>query len=439
MTAIYYPDCQATSPNGRFTLEARSPHNGSICHRHGRRPSEDEFGFKYREHQSNFRYQLLDNVLRQPPGGPFSGCGRRLVWERWQERWEDSPHELVVSEDGWCVLRTHGFRPEVIAVSPAGKDALRVCIAGPGGEHCYVASSPATAVASWSPDNLAFSTAGLYWARNSWPYFLHHTGSPHFIWRTALGQRLVINLGQAAVLPEKSLPAEVERSLDEEEKRGVAAFLAELVPTMNDVGRLLSRRGGEDARREPLAARLRLVPAALHLVGVHRLAGCMPFLRAWEGIDCPSHSQGSDAMPDGWWYEAQRFRPVVHHSIRLLGEEPEGYATYHFTNFGDNTGRRFPVPEHVPDRHARVARLGLDATAEVMLEFLGSPDFIRKDLSGAGAPGWRPKEEWEYDFRVGGWVTLRIQWEGGDRRGRMPARRSCALTGSTQTSGKRSS
>ena len=52
LTAIMYPDCEATSANGEFTLEARSPHNGTIDHRDGTRPSEDEFAFKYREHQS---------------------------------------------------------------------------------------------------------------------------------------------------------------------------------------------------------------------------------------------------------------------------------------------------------------------------------------------------------------------------------------------------
>ena len=315
-------------------------------------------------------------------------------------RWEDSPHELVVSDDGWCVVRTHGFRPEVIAVSPAGKDAVRVRITGPGSEHRTAIPSPPTPVFSWSPENLAHSTAGLYWAGNSWRYFLRHGGSLYFVWRTALGQRLVLDLGQAAVLSGESSPGGVERALDAEENRGVSEFLAELSPRMGEVRRLLSRLDDEGAGPEALAERLLLVTASLHLVGVHRLAGCVPFLREWESIDCPSLSQGSDAMPDGWWQEAQLFRPVVHHSLRLLGEEPLGYPTYHFTNFGDNSRRRFPLPERLPDRHARAARLGRDRTAEEVLGLVGSPDFIRKDWSGAGTPGWRPKEEWEYDFRV---------------------------------------
>src|SRR5829696_375234 len=110
MTAIYYPDREATSVGGRYTLEARSPHNGTIPYRDGRMPA-DEFPAKYRQHQRNFRYRLLDNRAAAPAGPD----GVRVVWERWQPLRENSPHELLVSADGWAVIRTHGFAPEVIA------------------------------------------------------------------------------------------------------------------------------------------------------------------------------------------------------------------------------------------------------------------------------------------------------------------------------------
>src|SRR4051812_14499864 len=111
MTAIFYSDCEATSDGGRFTLEARSPHNGTIRHRDGRKPSEKEFGFKYREHQSEFRYRLLDHAPHRSLGRLVGVTGPRVVWERWQPKREDSPHELIVSDDGWAVIRTHGFAP----------------------------------------------------------------------------------------------------------------------------------------------------------------------------------------------------------------------------------------------------------------------------------------------------------------------------------------
>src|SRR5262245_55212330 len=72
MTAISYPDCTATSPNGKFTLEARSPDNGTINHRNGRSPSENDFAFKYRQHQDEFRYRLIDNT-RRPLLGRLTG------------------------------------------------------------------------------------------------------------------------------------------------------------------------------------------------------------------------------------------------------------------------------------------------------------------------------------------------------------------------------
>ena len=121
MTTVYYPDRDARSPDGRFLLEGRSPHNGTIAHRDGS-SAEGEFGITYREHQSGFRYRLLDTSRRG---------SARVVWERWQDAPENSPHELHASDHGWSVIRTHGTRPKVIAVNPAGRDAVRVRVVGP--------------------------------------------------------------------------------------------------------------------------------------------------------------------------------------------------------------------------------------------------------------------------------------------------------------------
>src|SRR5438132_1350947 len=111
MTAIFYPDCDAASLNGKFALEARSPHNGTINHRDGRTPSDDEYPFKYRDHQRDFRYRLLDTTSTSLISRVFGKKAGHVVWERWQERDEDSPHELVVSDEGWSIIRTHGFKP----------------------------------------------------------------------------------------------------------------------------------------------------------------------------------------------------------------------------------------------------------------------------------------------------------------------------------------
>jgi hypothetical protein len=415
MTAIFYPDCRANSPNGKFTLEARSPHNGTIRHRDGRPASEDEFGFKYREHQNEFRYQLLENT-----SGHFLqrllGRDRRLVWERWQGKGEDSPHELVVSDDGWSILRAHGFRPELIAVDSSGKDVVRVRIAGDGAEH--TSPPPTGAIFSCNPAHLEFSTAGLYWSGDSWRYFPPYGDRPHFVWRTSWGQRLVIDLASATLVAESAQAApQLALTLIEHEQRGVYNFLAGLSPRMAEVRELLSRKAPEARDEEhpphPLEDQLRSARSALYLAGVHRVKECVPFLREWEEIDYPSVSMGSIAMGKGWSMECQHFRPILHHSLRLLGEEPHGFPTYHFT---DNNKQRFPLAERVADRPLRARRVAPAMSAEQVLQLIGSPDHV---TSGSHPFGkihcWT--EAWEYDFRfAGAWQTWRITWKEGWRK-----------------------
>jgi hypothetical protein len=384
--------------------------------------SENEFGFKYREHQSEFRYQLLDIARPRSLARLFGREGRRVVWERWQAPREDSPHELVVSDDGWAVIRTHGFRPEVIAVTPDGRDILRVRITGPGSEHDDPAPNCTLTSFNWVPEHLVFSTAGLYWTAHSWRYFFRHGGDPYFVWRTSWGQKLVIDLGHAvAFSDEQQLPAGLAEAIVESEKQGVMTLLGGLSRRMDEVRFLLkSRKEGERDERHPLLERVRQASSALHLVGVHRIRECIPFLREWEDIDLPSVSMGSNAMSGGWWLETQLFRPSVHHALKLLGEEPQGFPTYHFTNFGDNTGRRFQMPERICGRRERTRQVARKMSAEDVLRLLGSPDFVKQKVHDAGTPHWRATEFWEYDFRTdGGWVTWRITWEERKRRGRI--------------------
>jgi len=83
MTAIFYPDCKANSENRKFTLEAISPHNGTIDHRGGTRPTDEEFPSKYRDHQREFRYRLLEHRDNEPDSCSSAQERDRVVWERW--------------------------------------------------------------------------------------------------------------------------------------------------------------------------------------------------------------------------------------------------------------------------------------------------------------------------------------------------------------------
>jgi hypothetical protein len=413
VTAIFYPDCDATSSSGRFALEARSPHNRAIPHRDGRPATAKEFGFQYREHQASFRYRLLDLA---------AGGEARVVWERWQPKREDSPHEMAVSDDGWSILRTHGFRPEVVAVSPSGADVARVRVVGKDGEALGSPDAdrtpgPAVPVFAWRAKHLAFTTAGCYWADHSWQYFLRHDGRDWFAWRARWGQRLVLDLTRAALATDdEQVDAPLAAAMADRERAEATALLAGLAARADEVQAVLAAAcgpGRKDVERHPLRERIARAVAAAQLAGVHRVRACVPYLRTLEPIDYPNYSTGSSAMSQGWWLEIQHFRPVVHHALRLLGAVPQGYATYHFRK-GDK--ERFPMPERIVGRRERAAELDRGMSPEQVLGLIGSPDHVRRKSHPVGTL-FEWTEDWEYDFRVaGGWVTLRITWEAKGRK-----------------------
>lgn len=434
MTVILYADCEATSPNGKYTLEARSPHNGTINHRDGRTPSDDELPFKYRQHQSDFRYQLVETTSNSLDSCLSRKGGGSVLWERWQEQGEDSPHEVVVSDEGWSILRTHGFSPELIAVSPEGKDVIRVKIGGPEdveeeeeGEEATDRKPHHGNTHLWRAAHLQFTTAGYDWTEHSWRYFFSVNRVNYFAWRPSWGHRLVIDLTNAALLgEEEQRVAALSLAMREAETLAACTLLSDLAVQATEIQRLLARcREDSDAETQnPSLEGLRHATAAIHLAGVHRVARSVPLLRRLEEIDCASYSTSSIGMGFGWSVEAQHFRPILHHTLRLLGEEPQGYAAYHFIKVSERfpftkEGERFPLPEHVPGRRERAATLNLRMDAEQVLRLLGSPDHVRKE-SHKAEKIYRWTEDWDYDFRVDEqWVTLRITWEEDNRKGRI--------------------
>ncbi len=146
MTAVGYPDITVLSQRQGYRAEARSPENKTINQRDGQPPDATTFGYVYGQEQRGFRYQLIDN------------SDASVIWERWQEGNEPSPHELCVSDEGWVVIRTHGYDyARLIAVSPAGSDAITIAIG------CREPSTPIDAGAFIQDDHIANSTAGLLW------------------------------------------------------------------------------------------------------------------------------------------------------------------------------------------------------------------------------------------------------------------------------------
>ncbi|MFO0798338.1 MAG: hypothetical protein U0804_12745 [Gemmataceae bacterium] len=412
MTAVFYPDRTATSDGGRYTLEACSPDNGTIPYRDGPKPTDGTMPRRQGPFQRGFRYQLLDNRPTEPaPDG-----GRRVVWERWQNNGEHSPHELVVSEEGWAVIRTHGsfISPEVIVVAPDGHDLARVLVVAAG--EAPVADPDRTSSAFvWPLAHLHHTTAGDLWSSHSWPCFFRHAGAPYFSWRASWGQRLVIDLTRGTVHADHTVPTELIAAAAAEEQRGASSLLSSLSGRMDEVRGLLARRADRDDNVE-LWGRIWQADAAIHLAGVHRIRACVPFLREWEDTDAESQSTGSVSMP-GWYLGTGWFRPQAQHALKLLGEVPRGLPAYGFVS--SVSDERHPMAEAVADRAERALRVTREMTAGEVLQLLGSPDFIRRQFHRVGERGhW--SERWEYDFWSGaGWTTRRLTWEEGDGRGRM--------------------
>jgi hypothetical protein len=415
MTDINYPDCSAVSSNGLFLLEARSPDNGSIKMRDGS-ASDHPLGCSFQRH---FRYRLM--CRSSPRADADASAVDTIIWERWQEGREGSPHELVVADDGWSAIRTHGFDPAVILLRPDGSALLRVRVTAAGDAEGPddKGTSPRNAdrlegerEVAWQATNLSMTTAGAFWAGNSWPYFCECELGHYFVWRTFWGDRLIVDLDLAKLVTDDEITQRLSDAFDCVERNNVNIMFDDLMRHFEAAQSYLTRRHDDSERQWPSSRHpVRRLLQAFHLISVHQMREYLPLLRSWEVIDCPSSSTGCVALRDHWWVESQFLRAVICQSTRSLGVEPRGYPSFNFRRSIDEPSR-FALPECLSDRRDRLQKLGEAPKAADVLSVVGAPDHIRKRSHPVerGFYGWT--EEWEYDVLVGGnWRTLRLTWE----------------------------
>ncbi|MFI4860148.1 MAG: hypothetical protein ACIAXF_05645, partial [Phycisphaerales bacterium JB063] len=154
MTAVVYPDIIETSESGKYRVEARSPDNRTIRQRDGSPADTSTFGYRWGSEQRGFRYQLIDQE------------SSAVLWERWQEDNEQSPVELCVSNEGWVVIRLHGYESAaMIVLSQEGNEVVPVAIG-----H-KLAKPPIGAQAFIADDHVHDTSAGLWWTRGAIRYF----------------------------------------------------------------------------------------------------------------------------------------------------------------------------------------------------------------------------------------------------------------------------
>ena len=120
----------------------------------------------------------------------------------------------------------------------------------------------------------------------------------------------------------------------EQEINAASTILTDLVSHFTEIVGLFGRiaEDSEAVLRNPLWETAIHSRGAIQLAGVHRVATCLPLLRRLEPLDYSGYSRISIAMGGQWRTEHQSFRPILHHSLLLLNEEPQGYAAYHFTS-----------------------------------------------------------------------------------------------------------
>jgi hypothetical protein len=395
MTRIAYLDVSATSPDGRFTLEARSSDNGTIPLPNGQ-PAPARQGERW--HQRNFRYQLLDTATR------------RVYWERWQGEREASAGGLFVSNDGWSILLTHGFFPEFIAVSPSGTETARVRLypmydnRGPVAPPAPVVN-PTTPTFDWPAFGARGSTAGIFWDRHSLSYFVRHAGQHFFVCRAAWDERLILRLEPGALLPDhEHQGSPLAAAMDEEEKRWAREHLQSLVPM----------RDNPKARHQDYI--LDSIRLPLHLAGVHGLTDCIPLIQPWDRFDLPADVTHSLAFGDGndsCLIRTQALRPILNHSLQYLGQRPSPLPAY---SFELHNREPLPVPVcSVDDRAARVSAVDASLSARQLLELLGAPDHVFQQSMYRAA-----LETWEFDYLLTtGWHTLTVTWERDNGKARI--------------------
>lgn len=400
----YFPDFETKSFNGHFLLEARSPDNGVINNRDGTVPSIGPDYFRP-EDQRGFRYRLSIAAAGSQGKDSNGDLQNKMIWERWQEDGEESPVEAVVADNGWSIVRTFGLLSEIIVVDPQGSDAMHVRIAESEPEQ--LSKNHESVVSSWIPSRVMYCGKGLLWAEKSLRYFFKYDGRSYFVWRTSWGQRLIIDLGKLSVVTESIETESFTAALIGGEKDAVCELLLRFDRKIQEVYSLFEH--SEFGVDEPLKVdpQIQNLIAAFHLVAVYRLVGMIAILRKWEQIDCPHYSQRSVSMGGEWCVELQWFRPIIHHTLRLLGQEPLGFPAYYF----HKDWHRIQIPERIKDRAGKATQIRQSMLAEEVLNLIGSPDHIRwlEDEGRSPAVYWL--EVWEFDFLVSGaWSTLRITW-----------------------------
>lgn len=335
----FYRDCAATSPNGRYRLEAKSPQN----------TPEDGNAMPC---GADFRYILVDTRTKE------------RVWSRDQPKEEDSPDRLFVHDSGVVVVRT-AFDDLMLLSADAGTKCASVSLtrAFTDEEHSKYFER---------------TTARDIWAQRSEWYFLAEPaadgGAGRGLWfvvRPFWHRRLILDVRSSKLVDlERFGAAATETELDE-----APAATRALLEACLAHERALARAAlgamnalvAEPKSREEFQVWDRL-QTGLHSVAFLRLADEEPRLRLLE-------KRMGERMGE---LRVMRMMALTRQALRAIGRVPvPGYGHPFIELRGRPLGA---VTKFVPSevRAAAAAKVAVGVSARELSDLLGYPDqFVR--------------------------------------------------------------
>lgn len=376
-TNRFFRDLEATSPNGRFRVEAKSPENVT--------------GPWQRPFQSWFVYRLFEK------GNTNALWSRQQLMEpRGTLTREGPPVALYVNDDGWVAIRTAdalGASCELLAVSPAGEDKLRVdilktLVPGEDGSKFF--------------DYVQISSAGYQWGQACCrPYFVTLHGATHFCLSLWWGQRLLIDLSAGRTV---AVTPEFEPELLKVEKAFVLSTL--------EAARLweydLDRKINPGLAKGSPGPSVQEVIAALLMTANLKIDEAVPFVRKLESSPIVLTTSGGSSPyepPLGGiqpaTFQNLTVRQAAQLCLRRLGLRP---STHQTTRLYRNKTYWQPGDPLPFQREDRVQQLKLGMKPEEVMELMGAPDFITH-------------RGWEYDLDGDSPATLVIRWGAGGVEG----------------------
>lgn len=350
-TDRYYRDQTVFSSNGRYKLDAKSPHNA------GEHP---------RPFARDFVYSLYDTRTGD------------LVWQRAQPRNESSPVSIYLHDDAWTTIRTGS--DELIVLEPVtAQVVVSISILD------EFTQQENEAHVSWT-------TAGPMWTAFSHWYYLERGDELYFVVRPAWQNRVILDITGRRLCPRND-PALLPDCLLAENRSALGA----LKEGTENIAAVESQEAWDRAYRAQTAAIIAAQNgerAAIPFLSARQ--HCNDFGSSSVVLDFNAGASSDEINPFSW--SSRTLRRIVQDALRILGERPEELPCTFFRLAGaDYSDPYISLPPLPAPRATRVDLVQEGASAMQVLQAVGPPDDVI-----------HYQRAWEYSMDADEPYTLRL-------------------------------